>query len=134
MRALHKPLALRGVGMNRLGDVFEPRAHFEGQAKRRRQLRNSSANPLNAKQEVIAGPCDHADEAGLVLKRHGPAVGPEREDCGLDRGSGSLGLGGSVLKNADGKITGSAGISGLTSAEDQEVADFLANMAAQPVV
>ncbi len=42
--------------------------------------------------------------------------------------------GGSVLKNADGKITGSAGISGLTSAEDQEVADFLANMAAQSVV
>ncbi len=42
--------------------------------------------------------------------------------------------GGSVLKNADGKITGSAGISGLTSAEDQEVADFLANMAAQSMV
>jgi glc operon protein GlcG len=42
--------------------------------------------------------------------------------------------GGSVLKNADGKIVGAAGISGLTSAEDQEVADFLANMAAQSVV
>ena len=42
--------------------------------------------------------------------------------------------GGSVLKNADGRITGSAGISGLTSAEDQEVADFLANMAAQAVI
>jgi glc operon protein GlcG len=42
--------------------------------------------------------------------------------------------GGSVLKNADGRITGAAGISGLTSAEDQEVADFLANMAAQSVV
>jgi glc operon protein GlcG len=42
--------------------------------------------------------------------------------------------GGSILKNADGKIIGSAGISGLTSAEDQEVADFLMNMAAQSVV
>ncbi len=42
--------------------------------------------------------------------------------------------GGAVLKNADGKITGAAGISGLTSAEDQEVADFLANMAAQSVI
>ncbi|MGO9483063.1 MAG: GlcG/HbpS family heme-binding protein [Rhodomicrobium sp.] len=42
--------------------------------------------------------------------------------------------GGSVLKNADGAITGAAGISGLTSAEDQEIADFLANMAAQSVI
>jgi uncharacterized protein GlcG (DUF336 family) len=42
--------------------------------------------------------------------------------------------GGSVLKSGEGKIVGAAGISGLTSAEDQEVADFLANMAAQSLV
>ena len=75
MRALHKPLALRGVGVNRLGDVFEPRAHFESEAETCRQLRDPSANPLNAKQEMIVGPRDHPDEAGLVLKRHGAAVG-----------------------------------------------------------
>ncbi len=34
--------------------------------------------------------------------------------------------GGSPLKNASGSIIGAAGISGLTSAEDQEIADFLA--------
>src|SRR5208283_39651 len=39
--------------------------------------------------------------------------------------------GGSVLKNADGAIIGAAGVSGLTSAEDQEIADYLAAMAAQ---
>jgi glc operon protein GlcG len=42
--------------------------------------------------------------------------------------------GGAVLKNTDGKIAGAAGISGLTSAEDQEIADFLANMAAQSLI
>ncbi len=42
--------------------------------------------------------------------------------------------GGGVLKNSDGKTIGAAGISGLTSAEDQEIADFLANMAAQSLV
>lgn len=39
--------------------------------------------------------------------------------------------GGSVLKNADAAIVGAAGISGLTSAEDQEIADYLASLAAQ---
>jgi glc operon protein GlcG len=42
--------------------------------------------------------------------------------------------GGSVLKNGSGEIVGAAGISGLTPAEDQEVADFLANMAVQSLV
>ncbi len=37
--------------------------------------------------------------------------------------------GGSVLKNANGVIVGAAGISGLTSAEDQEIADHLASLA-----
>ncbi len=40
--------------------------------------------------------------------------------------------GGSVLKNANGVIVGAAGISGLTSAEDQEIADHLASLAAKP--
>ncbi|MGO9982580.1 MAG: GlcG/HbpS family heme-binding protein [Rhodomicrobium sp.] len=39
--------------------------------------------------------------------------------------------GGSVLKSAGGAIIGAAGISGLTSAEDQEIADYLANLALQ---
>ena len=39
--------------------------------------------------------------------------------------------GGSVLKDADGGIIGAAGISGLTSAEDQEIADYLASLATQ---
>jgi len=39
--------------------------------------------------------------------------------------------GGSVLKGAGGEIAGAAGISGLTSAEDQEIADHLANFALQ---
>lgn len=42
--------------------------------------------------------------------------------------------GGSVLKNADGVIVGAAGISGLTSAEDQEIADFLANLSLQGTI
>jgi uncharacterized protein GlcG (DUF336 family) len=40
--------------------------------------------------------------------------------------------GGSVLKDAHGDIVGAAGISGLTSAEDQEIADHLSGLAAQP--
>jgi hypothetical protein len=75
-------------------------------------LTNSSANPLNTGQEMIVSPRDHPDEAGLVLKRHGAAIGPEREDCGLDRGSCSLGLG--VLRPA---VT----ISGSLSKEPIEV-------------
>jgi glc operon protein GlcG len=39
--------------------------------------------------------------------------------------------GGSPLKNAAGKIVGAAGISGLTSAEDQEVANILAEVVAK---
>jgi len=39
--------------------------------------------------------------------------------------------GGSPLKNAAGKIVGAAGISGLTSAEDQEIANLLADMLAK---
>ena len=39
--------------------------------------------------------------------------------------------GGSPLKNAGGAIIGAAGISGLTSAEDQEIADHLAALAVQ---
>ncbi len=42
--------------------------------------------------------------------------------------------GGSVLKDADGAIIGAAGISGLTSAEDQEIADYLAGLAAQGAI
>ena len=42
--------------------------------------------------------------------------------------------GGSVLKNADGTIIGAAGISGLTSAEDQEIADYLASLALQGTI
>jgi len=42
--------------------------------------------------------------------------------------------GGSVLKNPDGIIAGAAGISGLTSAEDQEIADFLANLSLQGTI
>ena len=42
--------------------------------------------------------------------------------------------GGGILKNGEGAIIGAAGISGLTSAEDQEIADFLANIAAQSLV
>ncbi len=42
--------------------------------------------------------------------------------------------GGSVLKDADGAIIGAAGISGLTSAEDQEIADYLAGMAVQGAI
>lgn len=42
--------------------------------------------------------------------------------------------GGSVLKNAGGAIVGAAGISGLTSSEDQEIADFLANLSLQGTI
>jgi glc operon protein GlcG len=42
--------------------------------------------------------------------------------------------GGSVLKNAEGAIVGAAGISGLTSSEDQEIADFLANLSLQGTI
>jgi len=40
--------------------------------------------------------------------------------------------GGGVLKDAQGDIVGAAGISGLTSAEDQEIADHLSSLAVQP--
>ena len=56
VRALHKPLALRGVGMNLLGDVFGPRAHFEGEAETCLQLRNPRANPLNSKAGDVCRP------------------------------------------------------------------------------
>ena len=36
--------------------------------------------------------------------------------------------GGSVFKDAGGNIVGSGGVSGLTSAEDQEIADVMAEM------
>jgi uncharacterized protein GlcG (DUF336 family) len=39
--------------------------------------------------------------------------------------------GGSPLKNAAGKMIGAAGISGLTSAEDQEIANLLAEAVAK---
>jgi glc operon protein GlcG len=39
--------------------------------------------------------------------------------------------GGSVIKNAAGKIIGSAGISGLTSEEDQIIANYLAGLVAE---
>jgi glc operon protein GlcG len=39
--------------------------------------------------------------------------------------------GGAPLKNAAGKLVGAAGISGLTSAEDQEIANLLAEMVAK---
>jgi len=42
--------------------------------------------------------------------------------------------GGSVLKNAEGAVIGAAGISGLTSAEDQEIADHLAVLLLQSPV
>ncbi|MGO9805392.1 MAG: GlcG/HbpS family heme-binding protein [Rhodomicrobium sp.] len=42
--------------------------------------------------------------------------------------------GGSVLKDADGAMIGAAGISGLTSAEDQEIADYLASLAMQGAI
>lgn len=39
--------------------------------------------------------------------------------------------GGSVLKNTDGTIVGSVGISGLTSEEDQQIANHLADLLAE---
>jgi glc operon protein GlcG len=42
--------------------------------------------------------------------------------------------GGSPLKNAGGTILGAVGISGLTSAEDQEIADHLAGLVTQGAV
>lgn len=42
--------------------------------------------------------------------------------------------GGAVLKNADGQVLGGAGISGLTSAEDQSIANALAELVAKGAV
>jgi glc operon protein GlcG len=42
--------------------------------------------------------------------------------------------GGSPLKNAGGTILAAVGISGLTSAEDQEIADYLAGLVLQGAV
>jgi glc operon protein GlcG len=42
--------------------------------------------------------------------------------------------GGSVLRTADGAIAGSVGISGLTSEEDQRIADHLAGLVAKAAV
>ena len=42
--------------------------------------------------------------------------------------------GGAPLKNTSGTIIGAVGISGLTSAEDQEIADYLANLVLQGTV
>jgi uncharacterized protein GlcG (DUF336 family) len=42
--------------------------------------------------------------------------------------------GGSPLKNLSGTIISAVGISGLTSAEDQEIADYLANLVLQGAV
>ncbi len=42
--------------------------------------------------------------------------------------------GGSVIKSPDGTIVGAAGISGLAAAEDQEIANHIAELAAQGAV
>ena len=65
-RCFKEGLALGRVGVNRPGNVLEPRAHFEGQAEFRRQLRNSGPHRLDAKHEVIVGPGDDADEASFA--------------------------------------------------------------------
>ena len=39
--------------------------------------------------------------------------------------------GGSPLKTADGRLVGAVGVSGLTSAEDQTITDFVAGVVAQ---
>ncbi len=41
--------------------------------------------------------------------------------------------GGSVIKDANGAIVGAAGVSGLASAEDQQIANFIAELAAHGV-
>jgi len=42
--------------------------------------------------------------------------------------------GGSILKNAEGVIVGGVGISGLAAAEDQQIANHVAELAAQGIV
>ena len=42
--------------------------------------------------------------------------------------------GGSIIKNVAGVIVGAVGISGLAAAEDQQIADHVAELAAQNVV
>lgn len=39
--------------------------------------------------------------------------------------------GGALLKNANGGVTGAVGVSGLATSEDQEIANYIAGLAAQ---
>jgi len=55
------------VGVDRPGDVLEPRAHFERQPEGRRQLRNAGADRLHREDQVIVGARDDAHEARLRL-------------------------------------------------------------------
>jgi len=78
------------MGMNCCGDVLETRAHLQRQAKGGRQFRNAGSHSLNAKQKMIVGPGDNADEACFPLESHGAAVGTEGKEVGLDFDAGGL--------------------------------------------
>ncbi len=88
---LQKSLALSGVDMNCRRDILQPRAHFKGQAKTRRQLGDARANAVNPEQKMAAGAGGDADKACFVLERHGPAVGTEWKDRGFHLNSSSPG-------------------------------------------
>ena len=65
-RRFLQPFALRRMGVDRAGDVLQPRAHLERQAERRRQFRHPCADRLDAEHQMIVGARDDADEAVLV--------------------------------------------------------------------
>ena len=78
-RRFLEAFALRRVGMDRAGDVLQPRAHLERQAEGRRQFRHALPDRLDAEHQMVVGARDDADEAVLAEHGHRAAVGRERE-------------------------------------------------------
>ena len=69
----------RRVGVDRAGDVLEPRAHFDRQRKGRRQFGDAGADGMDAEHDMVVGPRRDPDEPLVGLPGHRPAVGAEGE-------------------------------------------------------
>src|ERR1700729_2389283 len=78
-RRFVKGFAQRRMGVDGECDVFEPRAHLQGQREGAREFRDSLTDSLDAEHHMVVGARDNAHEALVVLQRHGAAIGAERK-------------------------------------------------------
>src|SRR4051812_3282098 len=78
---LVKGLAKRWMCVDRAGDVLQPSAHFEREAKSGRKFRNTRAHRMDAEYEMVVGAGGDAHKAVLRPQSHGAAIGQEREQA-----------------------------------------------------